>query len=52
VSSILLSGAEPFAALIFGLSLYSEIPTILMFCGFIMTILAMMMLSRADVEKN
>jgi len=52
VSSILLSGAEPFAALIFGLIFYSEIPTILMFCGFILTIFAMIMLNRKDVEKT
>ena len=43
-SSIFLSGAEPFAALIFGFLIYSEIPTPLMFCGFILTIIAMMML--------
>ena len=48
VSSILLSGAEPFAALIFGLLIYSEIPTILMFCGFILSIIAMMLLSRTN----
>ena len=48
VSSILLSGAEPFAALIFGFLIYSEIPTILMFTGFILTIIAMLMLSRQD----
>lgn len=47
-SSIFLSGAEPFAALIFGFLIYSEIPTPLMFCGFILTIIAMMMLSRND----
>jgi len=52
VSSILLSGAEPFAALIFGLIFYSEIPTILMFCGFILTLFAMIMLNRKDVEKT
>ena len=46
ISSILLSGAEPFAALIFGLLLYSEVPSMLMFCGFIITIIAMMMLSK------
>lgn len=51
VSSILLSGSEPFAALIFGLLLYSEIPTLLMFCGFILTILAMMILSKVDYQK-
>ena len=52
VSSILLSGAEPFAALIFGLALYSEVPTLLMFCGFILTIIAMMMLSSEGRVKN
>lgn len=52
VSSILLSGAEPFAALIFGFLIYSELPTILMFCGFLLTIFAMMMLSRVDLIKN
>lgn len=52
VSSIFLSGAEPFAALIFGFLIYTEIPTPLMFCGFILTIIAMMMLSRQDHVKN
>ena len=52
VSSILLSGAEPFAALLFGFLFYAEIPTPLMFIGFILTIIAMMMLSRKeDVSK-
>jgi len=46
ISSILLSGAEPFAAFIFGLVLYSEIPTIIMFSGFILSIVSMMILSR------
>ena len=45
ISSILLSGAEPLAALIFGILIYSEIPTILMFCGFILTIMAMITLT-------
>ena len=48
VSSILLSGSEPLAALIFGLVIYDEIPTVLMFCGFILTIIAMMLLSRKE----
>ena len=51
-SSIFLSGAEPFAALIFGLLLYSEIPSFLMFCGFLLTVCAMTMLSRADSDEN
>ena len=51
VSSILLSGTEPFAALMFGLAIYSEIPTPLMFCGFVLTIIAMMMLSTNNDLK-
>lgn len=47
-SSILLSGAEPFAALIFGLIIYGEIPTALMFLGFILTVTAMMLLTRRE----
>lgn len=52
VSSILLSGAEPLAALILGFLVYSEIPTPLMFCGFILTIIAMMMLSQNDAKTT
>ncbi|WP_405266926.1 DMT family transporter [Methanobrevibacter sp.] len=48
VSSILLSGAEPFAALLFGFIFYTEIPTLLMFIGFLLAIIAMMMLSRNE----
>ena len=48
VSSILMSGAEPFAALIFGLIIYSETPTPVMFSGFILTIIAMTILSRKE----
>ena len=48
ISSILLSGAEPLAALIFGLAIYSEIPTVLMFSGFILTIIAMIMLGKKE----
>lgn len=49
-SSILLSGAEPLAALSFGLILYSEIPSMLMFCGFILTVIAIMLLSRKETN--
>ena len=48
ISAILLSGAEPLAALIFGLLIYGEIPTILMFCGLIITISAIIMLTRQN----
>ena len=51
-SSIFLSGAEPFAALIFGLLIYSEIPSLLMFCGFLLTVGAMTLLSRAGSDEN
>ena len=48
VSSLLLSASEPFAALTFGLVIYAEIPTTLMFCGFVLSIIAMMALSRKE----
>ena len=48
VSSILLSGAEPLAALIFGLIIYAEIPSLIMFCGFILSVIAMMILGKKD----
>lgn len=51
-SSIFLSGAEPFAALIFGFLIYSEIPTALMFCGFILTVIAMTALSKNDTKTT
>ena len=51
-SSIFLSGAEPFAALIFGLLIYSEIPSLLMFCGFLLTVDAMTILSRVGSDEN
>ena len=52
VSSILLSGDEPLAALIFGFAIYSEIPTVLMFIGFILSIIAMTMLSKSDTNST
>lgn len=42
--SILASGAEPVAAVIFGIIIYSEIPSILMLLGLIITISALTML--------
>lgn len=51
-SSILLSGAEPFAALMFGFFIYGEIPTAIMFAGFVLTIIAMTMLSLSDPNKS
>lgn len=48
ISSILLSAAEPLAALMFGLVIYGEIPTIVMFCGFILTMIAMIMLTKKE----
>ena len=48
ISSIFMSGAEPFAALIFGFLIYAEIPTPLMFCGFMITLISMTLLSRTE----
>lgn len=45
-SSIFMSGSEPLAALIFGLLIYSEIPTAIMLCGFVLTLIAMTILSK------
>ena len=50
-SSILLSGAEPLAALIFGLIIYFEVPTAAMFSGFILSLISMMMLTRLDTKQ-
>lgn len=47
-ASIFTSGAEPLAALIFGMLFYSEIPTILMFFGIILTIIALAILSKSE----
>ena len=47
-ASIFASGAEPLAALIFGMLFYSEIPTILMFSGIILTIIALAILSKSE----
>ena len=52
VSSIFMSGAEPLAALIFGLLIYSEVPSLLMFFGFILTIIAMILLSKKEDAHN
>ena len=40
ITSIYISGAEPLAALLFGMIMYEEIPTFLMIIGIILTILA------------
>lgn len=46
-SSIFMSASEPFAALLFGLVIYGEIPTLVMLCGFILTLVSMTILSRS-----
>lgn len=46
-SSIFMSASEPFAALLFGLLIYGEIPTLVMLCGFILTLVSMTILSRS-----
>ena len=52
ISSIMLSGTEPFAALIFGLIFYSEVPTFMMSCGFILTIISMIVLIKTENVEN
>lgn len=51
-AAILTSGTEPLAALAFGLILYGEKPTILIFIGIILTILALIILSKSEVKYN
>lgn len=48
ISSILLSSTEPLAALLFGFMIYNELPTALMFCGLIITVISMIILTRTD----
>lgn len=52
ISSIILSGAEPLAALMFGFLIYCETPSVLMFCGFILTIISIIILSKKTPVKN
>ncbi|MBQ9025523.1 MAG: DMT family transporter [Methanobrevibacter sp.] len=51
-ASIFTSGAEPLAALCFGIIVYSEIPTILTFIGVVLTILALIILSKNEKKIN
>ncbi|WP_407379875.1 DMT family transporter [Methanobrevibacter sp.] len=51
-ASILTSGAEPLAALCFGMIVYSEIPTVLTFVGVVLTILALIILSKNEKKIN
>lgn len=46
--SILASGAEPVAAVIFGLLFYAEIPTLLMLIGIAVTVFALTILCKQD----
>ena len=46
MASIVVSGCEPTAALIFGAIIYSEVPTVLMLCGLVIVIIALVILYR------
>lgn len=48
--SILASGGEPSAAMVFGLLFFHEIPTLMSFCGLVVTILALWLLCRPSKE--
>ena len=52
VASILASGAEPTSALLFGLLIYSEIPTVFGIIGMIIVVVSMIILSRSDVRTD
>ena len=50
--AILAAGAEPLAALFFGIALYNEIPTILILIGIGLTIIAITILSKEEYGKK
>lgn len=49
--AIFTAGAEPLSALLFGIILYGEIPTLLIFIGIIITIIAISTLSKNEYES-
>ncbi len=49
--SILASGGEPSAAMLFGLLFFHEVPTVMSFCGLVVTILALWLLCRPGKES-
>ena len=51
-TAITLSSVEPIAALVFGMIFYSEIPTGLMIIGVIITVIALIILSRSSANKT
>ena len=50
--SIFTAGAEPLAALYFGITLYDETPTLLIVIGIIITIIAITILSKSEYETD
>lgn len=50
-TAVILSSGEPIAALAFGMVFYLEMPTILMVCGVIITIAALILLSRSSANE-
>lgn len=54
ITSIYISSAEPLAAVMFGILLYHEIPTILMIIGIILTILAItnLLINGSEIKDN
>ena len=48
--AIFTAGAEPLSALLFGIILYGEIPTLLIFIGIIITIIAISTLSKNEYD--
>ena len=52
VASILASGAEPTAAMLVGLLIYMEVPTVFGLIGMVIVIVSMIVLSRTDVKST
>ena len=51
VVSILASGAEPVSALLFGLFVYQEVPTVFGLLGMIIVVTAMIILGKSDLKE-
>jgi drug/metabolite transporter (DMT)-like permease len=50
-TAVILSSGEPIAALAFGMIFYMEMPTVLMVCGVVITIVALILLSRSSANE-
>ncbi len=52
IASILASGGEPIAAMLFGLAFFSEIPTLLSFTGLLVVVAALALILKQPKQKK